>query len=161
MNSLDFAVKMELEGQKYYMEQAGINKGNSLDTIFLMLAKDEGKHADILQDKIKEAEYELEGNNTLSVSKSIFNNIGDYKDGIREIPRQLDLYRTALDKEKQSIDLYIDFLSNAADEKEKKLFQYLIKQEKEHYLILEEIVILLTRPDEWVESAEFGVREEY
>ncbi|HWQ41417.1 MAG TPA: rubrerythrin, partial [Desulfosporosinus sp.] len=40
-------------------------------------------------------------------------------------------------------------------------FEYLIKQEEDHYTIIEQLVSLLSRPEEWVESAEFGVREEY
>ena len=35
------------------------------------------------------------------------------------------------------------------------------KQEDKHCIILEEIIKLTSRPDEWVESAEFGPREDY
>ena len=44
MNSLEFAISMELEGGKYYREQAEKNQGNSLRTVFLMLAEDEDNH---------------------------------------------------------------------------------------------------------------------
>lgn len=161
MNSLDFAVNMELEGQKYYMEQAKKYKENSLDKIFMMLARDEGIHAQVLENKKNELAYELKENNILADSKNIFNGLEDFKDDIRQIPQQVSVYREALEKEKMSIDLYIKFLANAVDEKEKKLFKFLIKQEKEHYEILEQIVILASRPDDWVESAEFGSRDAY
>ena len=49
MNSIEFAINMELDGVKYYTEQAEINKDNSLNTVFLLLAKDEGNHARILK----------------------------------------------------------------------------------------------------------------
>lgn len=161
MNSLEFAIKMELDGQNYYIEQSKINKDNSLSTVFLMLAKDEENHARILQNKFNEVFYELKENNTLIQSKNVFKGIGNFKNEIKGIPNQLDLYKEALEKEKQSIDLYKKFLFEETDDNEKKLFEYLTKQEGDHLAVLEELVSLVVRPDEWVESAEFGIRKEY
>lgn len=36
-----------------------------------------------------------------------------------------------------------------------------MKQEEEHYEIIDQLVTLLSRSEEWVESAEFGLRKEY
>lgn len=67
----------------------------------------------------------------------------------------------ALDKEKQSIDLYNEFLSEATDDIDKQLFSYLMRQEMDHLTIIEDMVMFVNHPEEWVESAEFGIREEY
>ena len=48
------AIRMELDGEKYYMEQAEKHKNSGLYTIFLTLAKDERKHAQILEDRMKQ-----------------------------------------------------------------------------------------------------------
>ncbi|EFG88469.1 hypothetical protein CLCAR_2047 [Clostridium carboxidivorans P7] len=109
MNSFEFAINMELDGEKYYMEQAEINKGNELNAIFIRLAKDEKNHAKIFQNKLNKLSYELKDNNTLSEFKDVFKGIGDFKNEIKKIPNQLDLYRNALEKEKQSIELYKNF----------------------------------------------------
>ena len=53
MRSYEFAIRMELDGEKYYMEQAEKHKNSGLYTIFLTLAKDERKHAQILEDRMK------------------------------------------------------------------------------------------------------------
>jgi rubrerythrin len=161
MNSLEFAINMELDGEKYYREQAEINKENGLNKAFLLLAEEEEKHAIILQNKSIELDYELKDNKALAQAKSIFKGISDYKEETIAMPKQLDLYRMALDMEKKSIDLYNEFLSEATDEKDKELFSFLVKQEEEHFKILEELVLRINRPEEWVESAEFGIREEY
>ena len=160
MDILKFAIDMELEGEKYYIEQAEINKDNSLKNVFVMLAKDEEYHAGILKNKLDGASYELKDNDTSAESKNIFKGIGDYKNEIRDVPHQLDLYRAALEKEKQSIELYEDLLTEATDDDEKNLAQFLIKQERDHFEILEEMVIRINRPNDWVESAEFGIRKE-
>ncbi len=161
MNSFEFAINMELDGEKYYMEQAEINKGNKLNAIFIRLAKDEENHAKIFQNKLNELSYELKDNNTLSEFKNVFKGIGDFKNEIKKIPNQLDLYREALEKEKQSIELYKKFLSETTDDKEKEIFKYIIKQEEDHFAILDELVLLINNPNDWVESAEFGIRKEF
>jgi rubrerythrin len=83
------------------------------------------------------------------------------KTEIKAIANQLDVYRLALKKEEESINLYQRNLSEATDEDTKRLFEYLIKQEKDHYAVIDQLVLLITHSEEWVEAAEFGLREEY
>jgi len=161
MNSLEFAINMELEGEQYYIQQAETNKNNGLHSVFLLLANDEKNHANILRDKSKDLPYELKESSTLKTSKSIFQELGQGKNELKDSSAQIEVYRSALETERRSIDLYKEFLTNAGEEKEKELFHFLIQQEEEHYTIIEEIILLLLRPEEWVESAEFGMRKDY
>ncbi len=161
MNSLEFAINMELDGQKYYLEQAENNKDNSLKTVFLLLAKDEGCHADMIKKELAETTYELTDNKILTETNNVFKGVGDFKNRFKEIPNQIDVYRMALEREQESIDLYKKFLNDAVDESSKKLFGFLVKQEENHYRIFDNLITLVERPEEWVEDAEFGIREEY
>jgi rubrerythrin len=161
MKNLEFAIGMEKDGEKYYLKLSEINKDNSLYTVCISLAKDETEHGRILRSKLTGISYELKDTETLTKAKSIFRGNPDFKNKIKENSSQLDLYRVALDKEKQSIDLYSGFLSEAADNHEKDLFEYLVKQEKVHYELIDELVMLLLHADEWVEDADFGLRQEF
>ncbi|SEW15114.1 ferritin-like domain-containing protein [[Clostridium] fimetarium] len=161
MNNWKFAIDMELDGEKYYREQANINKDNGLNVVCLMLAEDEKKHAQILTDKMNEKSFQLIESDTLLKAKNIFEGIGNIKTEGKEISSQLDFYRIATEKEKQSIDLYKEYLAKATANEEKELFEYLIEQEKHHYEVLDNIASLLLKPEEWVENAEFGIRKEY
>ena len=161
MNTLDFAINMEHDGEKYYREQAEINKNNSLYVVCNMLAGDEKIHAQILEDKQNEMPYELKDSEILKKTKNIFKDATAIKVQEKTNVTQLDFYRIAAGMEKESIDLYEQFLDKATTSVEKELFEFLILQEKYHYEVLEELSLLLNRPVEWVESAEFGVREEY
>ena len=160
MNTLDYAIEMEFDGEKYYEEQAKLNENSSVKTVCLILARDEGIHAQILQNKMNKHEYKLVDTESYAKIKSIFKNAENFKSEIRDIPTQLEFYRTALEKEKQSIDLYTDLLANAADIEESNLFKYLIEQETRHFSLLDEMVEMLRHAEEWVESAEFGLRTE-
>ncbi len=161
MNDLKFAIKMELDGEKYYREQAEINKGNSLHTVCLMLADDEKKHAKILSDRLNETASELTDSGILSKAKNVFAGLGDIKVEGKDRASQLDFYKFASEIEQQSIDLYSKYLTEAEGESEKELFQFLIQQEKQHFEILDNWVALLKNAEDWVENAEFGNREEY
>jgi rubrerythrin len=161
MNDLKFAIKMENDGEKYYRQQAEINENKSVRTVCLMMAEDEKKHAQILIDKMNEKPYQLIDTGTLSKAKNVFEGKGDIKVEGKATPSQLDFYRTALDMEKQSIDLYAGYLSKADGAEEKELFEYLIQMEKQHFDLINELVTMLGHAEQWVEFAEFGVRKEY
>ncbi|WP_026396210.1 ferritin-like domain-containing protein [Acetobacterium malicum] len=161
MNSIEFAIKMELDGEKYYREQAENNQDNSLNAVFLLLAEDENGHAKLLKNELEKITYDLADNETLADTGNVFKDRSEFKNKFEKIPNQLDVYRMALQMEKDSIELYQKFLAEATDEQTKKLFGYLVKQEENHFKIFDNLITLVERPDEWVEDAEFGVREEY
>jgi rubrerythrin len=160
MDTLKFAIKMENDGEKYYLEQAKLYAGSSLSVVFENLAQDERNHAEILENKLGNRSFNLVDNHTLEGAQNIFKNLKDINSEIRDVPNQLDVYRAALNIEQDSIDLYKSFLEKTSDEVEKELFSFLVKQEEEHYSVLEELIKLVNRPNDWVESAEFGIKKE-
>jgi len=161
MNSLDFAIKMEQDGEQYYRTQAEINKNNHLHPVCLMLAKDEARHAALLDRIQNQKSYNLVDDDTIGNVKNVFADLGDIKSEIKDYPSQLDFYRTALEREKESISLYTDLWQKANSVQDKEVFDYLIKQEKQHYETFEWLVTMLLNAEEWVESAEFGLRKDY
>lgn len=161
MELLDFALSMEEDLRSYYQNQAKLNSGNSLHKVFTLLEKEEEKHTEILISYADHIFLPLEDNDILSEIQSIFHGMKDYHAEIKEMANQLDIYRFALEKEEESLRFYQDLMDKATTEEAKKVFGYLRKQEDTHCIILEELVKLVKRPEEWVESAEFGLREEY
>lgn len=161
MNSIEFAIKMERDGEAYYREQAKNNQDNPLNAVFLLLAEDENGHAVLLKNELAKISYDLADNEALVDTNNVFKDRGDFKNKFEKIPNQLDVYRMALQMEKDSIELYQKFYQESADDQTKKLFAYLVKQEENHYKIFDNLITLVERPEEWVEDAEFGVREEY
>lgn len=162
MNSLEFAIKMELDGEKYYLDQAENNTSNSVKKVCQILAREEHKHANLIQRELDELGYDLLDTNTYENIKNVFTDLNDFKSEIKDIPTQLEFYHAALEIEKNSIDLYTNFYDNAVEVKGKALYEFLVKQEKKHFAIIDAIITMLRHADEWVESAEFGLRiEEY
>ncbi|SHJ08925.1 ferritin-like domain-containing protein [Parasporobacterium paucivorans] len=161
MNSLEFAIKMEEDGAKYYMEQAELHEGNGMCVVCAKLAEEEKKHASLLKARLEGKAYQLDDRDTFTEIMNVFESAVDVRILGKLIPSQVDFYRAGLEFEKKSIDLYTEFLKNAQSDDEKELFRFLINQEKLHFSILDEIDRMLTNAEEWVENAEFGLREEY
>lgn len=158
MDILVYAIQMELDGEKYYKDQAKLNKGNSLYEVFMSLAEEESDHAHILEDKSKGLSYKK--NTSVTVPRqNIFNGLKNFNIDDCMRAQQIEAYKIALEKEKESIELYKKLLSESRGSEE--LYKFLISQEEEHYVLIEEIIKIVNRPNEWVEAAEFGRREEY
>ncbi|MDD2190208.1 MAG: ferritin family protein [Eubacteriales bacterium] len=158
MNSLEFAIQMEMDNKRFYLEQAEKTAEIGLKSVFITLAEEESIHARILKNKAENLPYELV--DTYAEIRSIFET-GTIENIIKEKPDALDVYNLSLENEKKSSDLYEKMLEEATDENDKKIFAYLIEQENNHYNLIEHLIELIRRPGEWVESAEFGLRKEY
>lgn len=167
MNVIEFAINMENDGEKYYREQAELNRDNGLFVVCSMLADDEKNHAVLLRSRYENKSYDLEQGSDVNRVGNIFSNISDIGLEEKEVLEQLDFYKLAADRERESVVLYSEMLeeARAVDSNQGRedvlLFDFLISQEVEHLRVLEELVKLLTHAEDWVESAEFGNREEY
>jgi rubrerythrin len=161
MTALEYALKMERDGEKYYSEQAEKNKGNKLQVVFALLAEEERKHADILEKHAGQSEYSLENSPALRGIPNVFENIehGSRTD-LKMFILQVDLYRLALDMENRSVALYEKLLSETDDDGEKALFGFLLGQEKEHVSLMYDFVAMLDRSRKTV-FAESGLTDDY
>lgn len=160
MNTLDYAIQMEYDGEKYYREQAEKNKENGLYIVCNLLAEEEKKHAQILENRKNQTAYSLQASDFLLQAKNIYTGSKGIEVEGTNYPSQLDFYRIVCEMEDKSIDLYQKFLSETTEEEDRKLFEYLIHQEKQHLEAFEEMSRLLYNAEWWIESPEFGRRNE-
>lgn len=161
MELIDLALSMENDLMSFYRRQAELHKGSKLCAVFHLLENEEENHAKILHSYKEQIVLPLTDSGVLAEAKAIFKEVADIKLEVKELPSQLDVYRTALEKEEQSLKFYKDLSDKVDDERSKQVFSFLIKQEDIHCIILEELIKLVSRPEEWVESAEFGLRDDY
>ena len=72
MDVLQFALEMELEGERYYRRQSEKYATTPLKTVFDILSRDEAKHAEILRKRMDGTAYELKAQEKLSGRKNLF-----------------------------------------------------------------------------------------
>ena len=160
MNLYDYAIKMELDGEQYYLQQAEGNREHAISRVFTMLAGVERKHARLLQKRAEGASVDAELA-VMADDRNVFTELESFKADATSIPRQLDVYEKALAIEQKSVVQYEKLLDTAVEEADKVLLRFLIEQERQHYDLFENLLVLVRRPEEWVENAEFGQREDY
>lgn len=131
---IEFAIKREEEAIKAYGDIAGIAKTPGLKKFLLDLQEEERNHKKLLQD-ITEEKVEF-----LEIKEVDDLKISDYL--VEEPPSPdmnfQDLLILAAKKEQKAVDLYSDLERKVSKKELKKLFEFLIQQEKSHKLKLEE-----------------------
>lgn len=161
MTAIEFAIKMELDGEKYYLEQSEKIEHAGLKAVFTLLAQEEREHADLLEKYAAKVDYEMKDSRVPAKFKGVFAGEQDLRVEYKARPEQLDAYNLALEKEKESIELYEKMGAEATTEDDKRLFAFLVEQEKIHYNTFQELIEHVIKAKQWVESAEFGLREDY
>jgi rubrerythrin len=160
MNIFEFAMEKEKYSEDYYRRLAGKSNNKGLETIFNMLADEEAKHYKIVSDMKEDITPGLAETAVLSDAKDIFAKMRESAQSFNFNISQTELYRKALNIEKQSRDFYLE-KANEATEAQKEILLKLADEEKKHYFLLENIIDFVSRPQTWLENAEFYHLEEY
>lgn len=160
MDIFDFAMEKEKYSEDYYRQLADKSSNKGLETVFNMLADEEAKHKKIVSDMKNDAPADLAETTVLSDAKNVFEKMREAASNFDFDISQAELYRKAQDIEKQSRDFYLE-KANEASEAQKEIFLKLAEQEKKHYFLLENIIDFVSRPETWLENAEFYHLDEY
>lgn len=159
MDIFTIAIQLEQEGARFYEELASISQTKGLKSIFTMLAKDEKNHEKVFTSLKKKSVPAMVPSSVADEAKAIFKDFNK-DDYLKEAP-QVSMYEKALEIEQRSIDLYSAHLDEVENAEAQSAVKIIIQEEKKHLATLEELVKLVSRPQRWVEDAEFGVREDY
>ncbi len=160
MDILQYAVQMEKDGEDYYRQLAQQTGNKGLKTILTMLADEEVKHCNTIE-KMKTEKPQMAGTTILADAKNVFVQIKESNEKSDFDTNEVELYRKAQDIEKRSEDFYEEKANEVKEEYQKDIFLKLAEEEKKHYFLLENIIEFVSRPETWVENAEFNHLEEY
>lgn len=162
MNVFEFAMQMEKDGEKYYRELAAKAEDPGLKKIFTSLADDEVQHYEILKEMNEKSVVSKTESNILESARNIFQEMKER--GATTIAKELshsDAYRKALKGEEESFTFYERKAEESTDPVEKKTLLIFAREERRHYRLIENIVEFVSRPEEWLENAEFSRLDEY
>ena len=160
MDIFEFAMQMEKDGEAYYRELSTKTPNRGIKKILITLADAEVIHYNIFQAMKKREQVPSPGSGRLAGIKNIFARLKE--EGASEVDAsQIGQYRKAQDIEKKSRDFYLEKAEESKSETEKEIFLKIAHEEKKHYLILENIIDFVNRPDTWLEDPEWYHLEEY
>lgn len=161
MDIIDFALKMENDGENYYRKLAKEASNEGLTHIFSHLADEELNHYNSLVKMKRGAARAPLKSESLNRVKNIFQQLKAEHSRVDPTDDQLEAYKKARDIETQSIKFYSEKAKNSTDDLVGKLFEQIAAEEEQHLQILNTMVDYIEKPDTWVEDAEFNPREAY
>lgn len=162
MDIYQFAMKMEKDGENYYRELGAHTNQSGLKQILNLLANEEVKHFQIIEKMSQKKTKPSVSQETLFDSvKTIFQSLSETE----KIPEfksdEIDLYRKALDIEKQSHRFYVEKSEEVEEESSKELLRQLAAEENKHAFLIENLIEFMRRPNTWLENAEWYHLDEY
>ncbi len=160
MNIYEYAMQMEKDGENYYRQLAEQTTNKGLKTILEMLADEEVIHYNVIEN-LKASQPTLAETTLLTDAKNLFAQMRDSNENIDSDLGQIELYKKAQDIEKKSQDFYQKKADEVKKEYQKGILLRLANEEKKHYFLLENIIEFVSRPEQWLEDAEFNHLEEY
>ena len=157
---LEQAIHLETTAETNYREASQKTSDASAGAILEFLADEEAQHAKVLRGMKGAAD--LENSHLLEKARSWVRGIveGDLS-VISSDAGLLVVLRRAMDIEQVTESFYREHATAAKDAAVVNLFTTLADIEKGHFLLIGSLVEYFDRPNEWIESAEFGLRDEY
>jgi len=161
MNIFEFAMQMEKDGEEYYRELAANTTNQGLQAICRMLAEDEAKHFGIMKQVRDAMNPRLVETEILSRARNVFQQLKE--EGGKTVVElsQIELYRRAQEIEKKSEAFYLEKAAAVMDDYVHGLLTGIAGEEARHYFLLENIIQFVSRPDTWLENAEFTHLDDY
>ena len=160
MDVYDYAMQMEKDGEKLYREAASRASHLGVGAIMTMLADAEVAHYNLFKGMKEQKRGSLPAADLLKDVKNVFVKMKE-KGGLEPAGlSEIDVYRKAQDIEKQSEDFYRDAAAKS-DEAARGSFVEVADEEKKHYFILQQIIEFVSRPQQWLENAEWYHLDEY
>jgi len=162
MNVFEYAKKMELDGINFYHEEAEHTTKPGFKKILQLLSDEERKHYQLFD--------KLQRNSPLgklpafpaNEAENIFRQLRQRKEGFDFSAEQVDVFRKALEIERQSEHFYRHHAEKIEDEELKKQLLLVADEEAKHTILVDSLVEYLNRPNDWVEHAMFSqIRPEY
>ncbi|MGD9109393.1 MAG: ferritin family protein [Phycisphaerales bacterium] len=161
MDIFEFAMEKEKYAEQFYRDLAERAPDAGLKEIFTMLADEEEKHCEVVENMKAQADVESAQTSVLGDARDIFEKMREGSKKFNLDVSQIELYKKAQDIEKQARNFYLEKVGEVKLQNQKNIFLQLAEEEKKHYFLLDNIIEFVNRPNEWLENAEFYHLEEY
>jgi rubrerythrin len=161
MDIFEFALEKEQFAEQYYRRLADSAPHKGLISIFTMLADEEHGHIEVVTKMKEGVPAKVADTILLTNAKTIFAKMRQSREKFKFGDNQIDLYKKAQDIEQDSRAFYRLKAKEADNPSHKAIFNTLAEEENKHYFLLENIIDFVSRPQSWLENAEFHHLEQY
>jgi rubrerythrin len=150
LNAIEIAIKMEKDAIDFYTKAAEKTKHPIGKKMFQSVTEDEKRHLQMLSQIFREVDIRMDEVSPMRNIKTIFESMRDSMlERVEATKDELEAFRIAMQMEKEGIEFYKNFQTEAVKQKEKALFERLIKEEEQHYDIFSNTYNFMTDTGNW------------
>lgn len=158
MDAIEIAIKMENDAINFYARSAEKIKHSVGKKMFLTIVEDEKRHLEMLSQIFKGLGIGAKDVSPMKRVKTVFETMKDKMiERVEATSDELEAFKIAMEMEKEGIEFYKRSASDVKKEKEKILFERLIKEEEQHYNIFANTYFFLSNTGNWFMWEEHGI----
>lgn len=161
MDIFRFAMEKEKYAEDYYRDLAERTSSTGLKKILTMLADEEAKHYQVVQEMKSKTPAQVTDTPVLANAAKVFEKMRDAVERFDFDLSEADLYRKACDIEKESQRYYREKAEEVIDPDQKDIFLQLAEEENKHLLLVERIGDFVSKPETFLENAEMYHFDDY
>ncbi len=160
LEPLRIALKLEHEGRQFFLEAAEKTNSDLARQTFEFLAKEEDKHIEKIERFYQSLELEGDSDQLPEVEESTaedrlaeFNNkLSQIRETYKSTDSDIEAYKMALEFENGAEDFYEQKMLESSNPRIKKMYQWLIDEEKMHGRLLKSCLLFAEDPAEWFKT---------
>lgn len=157
-----YASELKREKESFYRQLSKESKGG-IRELFSLLADEEARHRAAIEEMEENAKAKLLDTTIKDDAKRIFEKM---RDEIAYIEpefehKQLQFYNKALKYEEKAEAFYLQQSKETTDACCQDMFKGIAVQERQHKAVIQAIIDFASRPERWLENAEWFHLEEY
>ncbi|MBI4688258.1 MAG: ferritin family protein [Nitrospirae bacterium] len=150
MNALEIATKMETDAIAFYKDASTKTNHAVGKKMFIVIAEDEKRHLEMISQVAKDLDIKINDLSPLKNIKTIFEELKDEMLQRVEATRdELEAFKIAMQMEREGVEFYKQAALQAKTEKERTLFERLVKEEEQHYAIFANTYFFLYNTGSW------------
>jgi rubrerythrin len=160
MNAIEIARKMETDAIKFYTEAASKTTYPAGKQMFETIIADEKRHLEIVNRLLKGMDVQMEDVHPVENIKTVFEKMKDeMMEKVEATTDELEAFKIAMQMEKEGLEFYKKLFSEAETEKEKSLYEKLVREEQQHYNIFANTYNFLNDTGNWFMWEEHSIVE--
>jgi rubrerythrin len=160
MNAIEIAKRMETDAINFYREAAEKTQHPVGKKMFLSVVEDEKRHLEMLLQILKGMHIEMKDVSPMENIKTIFQSMKDTMiKRVEATSDELEAFKIAMQMEKEGIEFYKKAGADAKTEKEKALFERLVKEEQQHYDVFANTYFFMSDTGSWYMWEEHSIVE--
>jgi rubrerythrin len=160
MDAFEYAMQMEIDGRKYYEEQAAAMSESALKKIYEELANDEQRHYEIFKAMSEGKGVDMEAafkTKVLTTAKNVFQELKEANKQVSDFPAGVkEAWEKAREIEYKAEKFYKEQADKAEGHDAKSMWLKIAGEEHKHWVALDNVIQFIDRPNQWLEDAEWS-----